>query len=260
MNITELFDLRGKTALVTGASSGLGERFSQVLVQAGARVILAARRLDKLKVMSDSLNEKGFSALPLEMDVSNKDSVRKAFEQLREKEERIDICVNNAGIGKSTPIFDKTDSDKFEANMQTNVLGIWYVTKEVANHMKDHGIEGSIINIASINGADVPAFGAAGYCASKAAVLQLTKALVGELAKYKIRINSISPGIFQTQMTAESIKANQGHILQKTPLNFIADPKDLDGILLYLASNKASRYVTGSCNTVDGGVSWGGWT
>ncbi|WP_425362996.1 SDR family NAD(P)-dependent oxidoreductase [Candidatus Tisiphia endosymbiont of Hybos culiciformis] len=252
----QLFNLTGKTALITGASSGLGEQFSRLLSTVGVRIILASRRLDKLQTLASELN----NAIALEMDVADKISVQRAFNTLKEQGELIDICINNAGIAKPTPIFASCELDDFESIMQTNVLGVWYVTKKVANHMRNHGIHGSIINISSVNGANRLCENIAGYCASKASVIQMTKALVGELAKAHIRINCIIPGIFHTPLTDHRLNTEEKRkaIEELTPLNFIAEPSDLDGAILYLASNKASRYVTGSCITVDGGASWGG--
>lgn len=168
--------------------------------------------------------------------------------------------VNNAGIGKQTPVLEWDTENLFETIFQTNVMGVWYMTQMITAHMKVLGIEGSIINIASINGINRLREGLAGYAASKAAVIQLTKALVGELSKINIRINCIAPGLFYTPLTDyhADTPEKRSAMEEKIPLGFVAEPKDLDGLLLYLASNKASRYVTGSCFTIDGGISWGG--
>lgn len=249
-----LFDLKGKTALITGASSGLGERFAVCLSEAGARVILAARRVELLNKLAAELK----NAIVLEMDVSNKQIVQQAMGSVENRGERIDICVNNAGIFKETSVFEKDEHNAFESVMQTNVMGLWYVSQNVAQHMKIHKIPGSIINISSINGDAVPDATGIGYDVSKAAVKHITKSLVGELAPYNIRINSISPGFFITDMLKGSSEKWLKDTLDKIPLRFMADPKDLDGAILYLASNAASRYVTGSCLTCDGGISWGG--
>ena len=138
--MTTLFDLHGKTAIITGASSGLGEQFARSLSGAGARVILAARRIDKLNTLAAELN----NARAIQMDVSDKQSVKSCFAELDQAGERIDICVNNAGIAILTPIFDEDDNDNFESIVQTNLMGVWHVTKAVANHMKNRGIHGSI--------------------------------------------------------------------------------------------------------------------
>ena len=144
----QLFDLNGKTSLITGASSGLGEQFARCLSGAGARVILAARSIDKLNDLAAELH----NARAIQMDVSDKQSVKSCFAELEKDSEKIDICVNNAGIFKATPVFEEDHQNDFESVMQTNVMGVWYVTKATANHMKNHGIHGSIINISSVNG------------------------------------------------------------------------------------------------------------
>jgi NAD(P)-dependent dehydrogenase (short-subunit alcohol dehydrogenase family) len=255
-NYLSLFDLNGKTALITGASSGLGERFAYCLSQAGARVILAARRLDKLQVLAKTLP----NAIAIKMDVADKTSVQAAFAELEKRGEKIDICINNAGIAKLTPIFSQEDNDDFANIMQTNTLGVWYVTQAVAHHMRSHKLQGSIINIASVNGANLLRENITAYAASKAAVIQMTKALTGELSREKIRINAILPGLFHTPLTdhrlnTEELRREMENLI---PLNFVAEASDLDGAILFLASHKASRYVTGSCLTIDGGISWGG--
>lgn len=248
--MTTLFDLQGKTVIITGASSGLGEQFARCLSGAGARVILAARRIDKLNDLAAELN----NARAIQMDVSDKQSVKSCFSALEQAGEKIDICVNNAGIAILTPIFEENDNDNFESIIQTNLMGVWYVTKVVANHMKNHGIHGSIINIGSVNGDAIPAKGGAAYSVSKAAVIHLTKTLVGELSPHKIRINCISPGWIRTPMNGPDLE----QIIPLIPYGDIAEPSDLDGLILYLASNNASKYVTGVCLTIDGGMSWGG--
>lgn len=256
----QLFDLTGKTALITGASSGLGWRFSEVLSQAGAKVIIAARSAEKLQSLAENITKQGGNALPVVLDVSEKKAVQAAIKQLESQGEKIDILINNAGFGKLTPVFEPDTENQVEAMLQTNVMGVWYMIQAVAAHMKNQAIPGSIINIASINGANRLREGLAGYAASKAAVIQLTKALVGELSNANIRINCIAPGLFHTPLTDYHVDTpeKRSAMEQKIPLGFVAEPKDLDGTLLYLACNAASRYVTGSCITVDGGISWGG--
>ena len=253
-----LFDLKGKTALVTGASSGLGWRFAEVLSQAGATVIVTARRLDRLEALAKEITAKGLQARAVMMDVDCQDAVRETISSLEQRGERIDILVNNAGIGIKTPIFEPDQPDDFENVIQTNLIGVWHVTKHTANHMKKNNIEGSIINIASVSGSNKTAKKTTSYCAAKAGVIQLTKALVGELAAEKIRINCILPGLFYTPMTDYKLKDPESRkdLEKAIPLGFVAKPEDLDGTLLLLASNKASRYITGSHFTVDGGVSW----
>ena len=162
-------------------------------------MILASRRLDKLKDLCSELG----NAKAIEMDVADKNSVISCFSELEATGEKIDICVNNAGIAKLTPIFEEEQNDDFESLIQTNLMGVWYVTKAVANHMKNNNIHGSIINIASVNGEAFPYKEATGYAISKAAVIHMSKSLVTELSPYKIRINSISPD-FRTLDSSQS--------------------------------------------------------
>ena len=247
--------LINKTAIITGASSGLGEQFARCLSNEGARVILAARRIEKLQALSADIP----NSLAIELDVSNKNSVSACIKKLEESGEKIDICVNSAGIAARTPIFDTIDDDTFESIIKTNLMGVWYVTKAVANHMKNHAIQGSIINIASVNGDGFPFSEVTAYGISKAGVIHMAKTLMKELAQYKIRINTISPGLFQTPMTEPRLKTEEDKIKYsaKIPLGFVAQPKDLNGALLLLASNNLSAYMTGTCLTVDGGKSIG---
>ena len=137
----QLFDLTGKTALITGASSGLGEQFARCLSGAGARVILAARRVDKLESLSKELK----NSRAIQMDMADKQSVKNCFVELEQADEKIDICVNNAGIAVLTPIFEEDNNNNFESTIQTNLMGVWYVTKAAATHMKNNDIYGSII-------------------------------------------------------------------------------------------------------------------
>jgi NAD(P)-dependent dehydrogenase (short-subunit alcohol dehydrogenase family) len=255
MSISSLFDLFNQTALVVGASSGLGQRAAQILSEAGARVILASRDLTTLESMAHSLN----NARAIAMDISDKASIRRAFAKLEEDQERINIAVCAAGISGYTPVFDTKQSDDwFEKVTQTNYLGSWHFIQSAANHMKTHQIAGSIIPISSISGTVKLRVGTAAYGASKAAVIQLTRILTEELAQQNIRINCIVPGLFHTALT--DYKLNTPEMKQAMsgtiPLRFVADPAEIDATVLYFASNRASRYVTGSCLTIDGGESW----
>jgi NAD(P)-dependent dehydrogenase (short-subunit alcohol dehydrogenase family) len=249
-----LFDLKNKTVLITGAASGLGEHFAYLCLSAGAKVIVTARKLKQLDSFKASKNKDVFL---LEMDVSLKNSVTDGLEQLEKHHKKIDILIHCAGIAKYTPIFEQDQNNDFEQIIQTNLMGTWYVIKAIAEHMKTYHISGSIIHIGSVNGDATPAFGGAGYNVSRSATMHLTKSLVGELSPHNIRINTISTWMVPTPMTREFLDKNENQVNTMTPLG-LAQLDDLDGAILYLASNKASRYVTGSCITVDGGISWGG--
>lgn len=191
------------------------------------------------------------------MDVSDKHSVSSCFASLEQAGEKIDICVNNAGICAFTPVFEEDYKNTFESIIQTNWMGVWYVTKTVANHMKNYGIHGSIINISSVNGDSFPYKELTAYATSKAAVIHMAKSLVGELSQYKIRINTINLGPVQSNLLGSLNKHDPKFWKDKIPAGFIAEPSDLDGLLLYLASNHTSKYVTGATFTIDGGLSWG---
>lgn len=249
------FNVNGKTAIITGVSQGLGKQFAVILNKAGARVILASRDIDKLNAFSKELK----NSKAIQMDVANLASVKAAFAALAEAGEKIDICINNAATGALTPIFEEDEQNNFESIIQTNLMGVWYVTKAVANHMKNHGIHGSIINIGSVNGDSFPYKELTAYATSKAAVIHMAKSLVTELSRHKIRINSIAPGLFHTPMTDHKLGTDQQRqeFAEQIPMGFVATPKDLDGALLLLASNAHSSYITGVCITVDGGKSFG---
>ena len=249
-----LFNLNGKTVIVTGASQGIGKQFANVLNKAGARVILASRNIEKLNEFSKNLH----NTKAIQMDIANSASVKEAFFQLEKAGEKIDICINNAATVARTPIFSENSNDDFESLIQTNVMGVWYVTKAAAIHMKNNGIHGSIINIGSINGDSFPYKELTAYAVSKAAVIHMTKSLVNELSEYKIRINTINPGPIQSDLLGSQTKHDPEFWKDKIPAGFIAKPSDLDGLILYLASNDASRYVTGATFTIDGGISWRG--
>jgi NAD(P)-dependent dehydrogenase (short-subunit alcohol dehydrogenase family) len=252
----DLFNLKGKTAIVTGASNGLGEQFARCLSEAGARVIMAARNFEKLETLAQEIK----NTVPLQLDITDKNSLQRAFEHLEERAERIDICINAAGAYESTPVFEEDQQSSFEALFETNTFGTWAMIKKVATHMKRHDLAGSIINISSVNATDYLHPYRAGYCASKAAIIQMTKALVGELGDAGIRINCIVPGLFHTPATDYKLQTEEqrAEIKRLIPLHFIAKPSDMNGTILYLASNKASSYLTGSVITIDGGISWGG--
>ena len=260
-----LFDLTGKTALITGAAGGLGTQFARTLSAAGARVLLTDKCVDLFEALTPSLKNFAIS----EMDITKHESIGEAFKIFKENGERIDICVNNAGTAKLTPLFedefnhdpydsfDKGGLDVWDEVMTLNLRGTWMVTRAVAAHMKDFKIQGSIINIASTLGDRRPMRGAAASCASKAGVIHLTRQLVPELAAHGIRINCLVPGLVQTNLTKAQLSKRGEQIKAHIPLGFIAEPQDLDGALLYFASHQASRYVTGACLTLDGGASWG---
>ncbi|OCC23341.1 2-deoxy-D-gluconate 3-dehydrogenase [Croceicoccus estronivorus] len=242
------FDLAGRIALVTGASSaGFGAHFAKVLAEAGAEIIVAARRLNLLEQVIGDIEARGGKAHAVVMDVTDSASVNAAFEEFGVP----DIVVNNAGVARSATALEQSDSD-FDLVMNTNLKGVWNVSTAAAKAMVAAERGGSVINIASITGIR-NAGGITPYAVSKAGVIQMTKQLGLEWARYGIRVNALAPGYFTTDLNREFFETGSGQaMLKRIPQRRMGDLSDLDGPLLLLASD-ASRYMTGSIITVDGG-------
>ncbi|MEJ7927200.1 glucose 1-dehydrogenase [Sphingobium sp. AN641] len=235
--------LKGKVALVTGASSGLGEHFAHVLAGAGAQVVLAARRVEALDRVASSI---GGNVRTMALDVT--DAARVAH--LAETVPTLDILVNNAGVVREKMALDQTEED-WDAVIDTNLKGVFQVAQAAARIMRDAG-GGSIVNVASIAGLRVGAM-VAPYCVSKAGVIQMTKAMALEWARHHIRVNALAPGYFRTDLNADFWETDAGRaMIKRIPQRRLGDFADLDGPLLLLASD-ASRYMTGSLIAVDGG-------
>lgn len=245
--IAAMLRLDGRRALVTGASSGFGAHFAQLLSDAGAEVVLAARRTDKLRALADSLQAQGGRADMVEMDVSSSASVRAAFAQVG----ACDIVINNAGITVTRSLLDQTEAD-WDSVIDTNLKGCWLVATEAARQLRAAGRAGSIINIASILGERVAA-GVAPYAISKAGVVQATKVMALELARYKIRVNALLPGYVVTDLNRDFLDSEPGQKLrQRVPTREFGQLSDLEGPLLLLASD-AGAGMTGACVAVDRG-------
>jgi NAD(P)-dependent dehydrogenase (short-subunit alcohol dehydrogenase family) len=238
-------DLSGRTALVTGASSGLGAHFASVLASAGADVIVAARRISALEGLVDAIRSAGGSARAAVLDVCDRDSI----EDVISANSRLDILVNNAGVTVSKPALEQDEAD-WDYVVATNLKGAYQMAVRAARTMRDHG--GSIINIASILGIR-QAGGVASYAISKAGILQMTKSLALELARYAVRVNAIAPGYFETELNEAFFESEAGvALIRRIPMRRLGVAPDLDGPLLLLASD-ASRFMTGSVLVVDGG-------
>jgi len=248
-----LFRLDGRIALVTGASSGLGRHFANVLADSGASVALAARRLDRLRELASEIENRGGRAVSYEMDVSEPQTISRTFDQVEGELGTVDLLVNNAGIAIAGPAI-QVDEDEWDRVLNTNLKGAWLVAQQTAQRLIAAGKPGSIINIASILGYRV-AKGVSPYAASKAALIQLTQALALEWARHQIRVNAIAPGYFLTEMNQEFFQHKSSAteaIIQNIPQRRIGNPEELTGVLLLLASD-ASSYMTGSTVIVDGG-------
>lgn len=249
--MSEPFSLKGRVALVTGASGGLGRQFALTLSGAGASVVLAARRKTRLQQLAKDIESNGAKAVPVVMDVTNADSIRDGFVAAERAFGTVTILVNNSGIASATPALEIDEAD-WNRTMDTNLKGAWLVAQEAARQMVTAETHGSIINIASILAFRV-AKDLAPYAASKAALLQLTRSLSLEWARHKIRVNAIAPGYIITDMNREFFqRAESADVIKRIPQRRVGTPEDLDGALLLLASD-ASSYMTGSTIVVDGG-------
>ena len=249
-----LFSLSKKTALVTGASSGLGRHFAGVLAEAGAQVVLAARRLEKLEEVAAEIEKKGGKALPVAMDVTSEDSVSGAFAEVKEAlGHPCDIVVNNSGMSREGWYWEMEEKD-WNTVIDTNLTGVWRVAKHGTKALMDAGQGGSIINIASITGLGTSQMISA-YAASKAAVDHLTRNMAVESARYGIRVNAIAPGYFKTAINDEFLDSEYGEKMRKrVVMRRFGEYKELTGPLLLLASDEGS-YMTGATLVVDGGHS-----
>ena len=244
------FRLDGKVAIVTGASSGIGEQTAKLLSSVGANVVVAARRLDRL----EKLSREAENIIPISCDVTNDNDCENLITTTSEQFGKIDILINNAGISDPIPAIDE-DIEEFRRVLQTDLVSCFYIAQLSARVMRDQQSGGSIINVASIHGF----VGSApnnqpGYAAAKGGLVNLTRELALEWARYGIRVNAIAPGYVETELTGEMIAGESGRkwIERNTPLRRPATVNELDGAMLLLAS-EAGSYITGETIAVDGG-------
>lgn len=250
-------NFEGKIALVTGASSGLGARFSKVLAQAGAQVVLASRRVNRLKELRAEIEADGGAAHVVALDVTDYASIKAAIAHAETEAGPIDILVNNSGVSTTQRLIDVNPED-YAYVMDTNQRGTFFVAQETAKRMiarakGDPKKQHRIINIASVAGLRaLPQIGI--YCMSKAAVVHMTKSMAVEWGKYGINVNAICPGYISTEVNAEHFESEQGrNLINMLPRKRLGKPEDLDGLLLLLAAEE-SHFINGAIVTADDGM------
>ena len=252
-------DLSGRVAFITGASSGLGAQFAKTLSRAGAAVVLASRRIEKLKELRAQIDGEGGDAHVMELDVTDRDSIKAAVAHAETEVGSIDILVNNSGVSTTQRIQDVTEED-YDFVFNTNVRGAFFVAQEVGKRMLARAkgaapgsfTGGRIINIASMAGLKVlPQIGV--YCMSKAAVVQMTKAFAVEWGKFGINVNAICPGYIDTEINHQHWQTEQGQkLISMLPRKRVGQPQDLDALLMLLASDQ-SHFINGAVIAADDG-------
>lgn len=252
MNVRDMFDLKGKVAIITGGGRGVGLKMAEGLAEAGANVILCSRKIENCQRAAQDMAKLGVKTLGMVCDVKSQASVQSVVEKTVEEFGRLDILVNNSGITRGGAV-EEYSLEEWEKVMHTNMTGA-FLFSQIAGRVMIRQKSGSIINIASVmgvigiqEGADAIA-----YSASKGALITFTKDLAAKWAKYNIRVNAIAPGWFPTDMTKWVFENYSKRILSLIPMGRFGDPEELKGAVVYLAS-EASRYVTGVVLPVDGG-------
>jgi 3-oxoacyl-[acyl-carrier protein] reductase len=251
MKAADMFNLKGRVALVTGASSGLGVQFARALADNGAAVALVARRVERLKALKDKIENKGGQAVAIEADVTDRAAMTRAYDAAEKTFGTVTILVNNAGIAHGGRATDMT-AEEWRKVLATNLDAVFFWAQEAARRMLAAKKQGAIVNIASVLGLAV-AKGAVAYAAAKAGVVQLTKALAVELAFKGVRVNAIAPGWFVTEMNDDYLMSEAGTAIKREiPMGRFGQEGELNGALLLLASD-AGSYITGVTIVVDGG-------
>jgi gluconate 5-dehydrogenase len=248
-----MFELNGKIALVTGASSGLGVQFAKALARQGADIAICARRMEKLEQTKQTIEGMGVRCFATRCDVLDVQSIKDMVAAVVAEYGRIDILVNNAGVARVAPAESQSDED-WLAVINTNLNGVYYVAREVGAQMIKQNY-GKIINLGSIHSnVSMPGMPISGYCTAKGGVRMLTKDLANEWAQYNITVNAIGPSYFESEMTESAVDDPAFAQVLKTycPMGRLGKPGELDGAIIYFASD-ASSFTTGQLLQIDGG-------
>lgn len=251
----ELFDLNGKVAVITGASVGLGRQFAFALAEQGADIAIIATKEDKLREVAEEITAKtGRKAFPLGCDITDEAQISTAVDKILDEYGKIDILVNNAGVINYCSKYTSYTAEKWDAVIDTNLKGLFLMSREVVARSMMENNYGKIINIASVGGL-LGSAGSPGYCAAKGGVVNLTRAMAADLAPYNILVNAIGPGTFETRMTSKILENDfiANNVKGRCPLKRIGRPGELNGALIYFAS-EACSYTIGQILYIDGGT------
>lgn len=249
-----IFDVKNKNILITGASSGLGQHIAERFAQEGANVIICARRLERLSALAADLKARfNVNVYTFALDVNDRAAVKDMIKDLENQQVKVDVLINNAGVGDSKRFLDYTDDD-WDKIVNTNLKAPWQCSQEVVQHMIRLNKKGSIIHITSILSESVN-LGVSPYCASKAGLRHLTETMAVELARFGINVNAVAPGYMITEINQDYLTSESGQqLLKRIPTRRFVEFSDLDGPLLLLAS-QAGQGITGIEIKVDGGHS-----
>ena len=253
MNKTDMFDLIGKVAVVTGASSGLGVQMAKALARQGADIAILARRMDRLEEVAKEIRALGVKCLTVRCDVTDTERIAQAVAEVISEYGHVDILINNAGDGGTGPAENTTD-ETWHRTVSVDLDGVFFMSREFGKFMISNK-SGRIVNIASMYGmVGNMAIGTAAYHAAKGGVVNLTRALAAEWSKYGITVNSICPGYFETELTIDTLKTEsfQAYMKSSVPAGRYGEAGELDAAVVFLCSDAAS-YVTGVILPVDGG-------